>query len=39
MVDEGTSPEAAQEKYVALVEEMKAKYGYDENKTAEAVGS
>lgn len=29
----------AKEKYVALVEEMKTKYGYDANKVPEAVGS
>ncbi|KAJ9138903.1 hypothetical protein NKR23_g8284 [Pleurostoma richardsiae] len=38
-VDEGLTAEQAQEKYVALVEEMKTKYGYDENKVPEAVGS
>ncbi|EGS21965.1 putative fatty acid binding protein [Thermochaetoides thermophila DSM 1495] len=38
LVDDGLTPEEAQEKYVAKVEEMKAKYGYDENKEPEAVG-
>ncbi|KAF3022048.1 hypothetical protein G7054_g8128 [Neopestalotiopsis clavispora] len=38
-VDEGTTPELAQEKYVALVESLKAKLGYDANKAPEAVGS
>lgn len=28
----------AKEQYVALVEKMKAEYGYDENKEPEAVG-
>ncbi|KAK4125553.1 putative fatty acid binding protein [Parathielavia appendiculata] len=37
-VDEGTTPEQAQEKYVTKIEEMKSKYGYDENKEPEAVG-
>lgn len=39
VVDEGVTPDAAQEKYVKLVEELKEKYGYDENKVPEAVGS
>ncbi|RTE73984.1 hypothetical protein BHE90_011577 [Fusarium euwallaceae] len=39
VVDEGVTPEAAQEQYVKLVEELKEKYGYDENKVPEAVGS
>ncbi|KFH40469.1 putative acyl-CoA-binding protein-like protein [Hapsidospora chrysogenum ATCC 11550] len=38
VVDEGTTPEQAQEQYVALVEELKAKHGYDANKEPEAVG-
>lgn len=38
MVDEGISPEEAQKRYVELVETLKAKYGYDENKEPEAVG-
>ncbi|KAK4245228.1 hypothetical protein VTI28DRAFT_9750 [Corynascus sepedonium] len=37
-VDEGITPEQAQEKYVAKIEEMKKTYGYDENKQPEAVG-
>ncbi|KAL2176845.1 putative fatty acid binding protein [Thermothelomyces heterothallicus CBS 202.75] len=37
-VDDGITPEQAQEKYVAKVEELKEKYGYDENKEPEAVG-
>ncbi|KAL2135751.1 hypothetical protein VTI74DRAFT_7121 [Chaetomium olivicolor] len=37
-VDDGLTPEQAQEKYVAKIEEMKATYGYDENKQPEAVG-
>ncbi|KAM5348170.1 hypothetical protein ACJ41O_007994 [Fusarium nematophilum] len=38
IAEEGISPEAAQEKYVALVESLKEKYGYDANKVPEAVG-
>ncbi|KAK4142416.1 acyl-CoA-binding protein [Dichotomopilus funicola] len=38
-VDEGTTPEQAQEKYVAKVEELKEKYGYDAAKEPEAVGA
>ena len=38
LVDEALTPEQAQEKYVAQIEEMKTKYGYDENKAPEAVG-
>jgi diazepam-binding inhibitor (GABA receptor modulating acyl-CoA-binding protein) len=37
-VDEGLTVEQAQEKYVALVETMKEKYGYDAAKEPEAVG-
>ncbi|KAK2025494.1 acyl CoA binding protein [Colletotrichum zoysiae] len=39
VVDEGTTPEQAQEKYVALVNSLKEKYGYDANKEPEAVGA
>ena len=39
VVDEGLTPEQAQEKYVALVESLKESCGYDENKVPEAVGS
>ncbi|PHH65282.1 hypothetical protein CDD81_2694 [Ophiocordyceps australis] len=40
VLDDGvTTPEQAQQNYVAKVEEMKNKYGYDENKIPEAVGS
>lgn len=39
VVDEGVTPDAAQEQYVKLVEELKEKYGYDENKEPEAVGN
>ena len=38
VVDEGTTPGQAETKYVALVESMKKKYGYDASKTPEAVG-
>jgi diazepam-binding inhibitor (GABA receptor modulating acyl-CoA-binding protein) len=39
VVDEGISADTAKERYIALVEEMKAKYGYDASKVPEAVGS
>ena len=39
MVDEGLTPEQAQEQYIAVIEKAKTTYGYDANKTAEAVGS
>lgn len=39
IVDEGISAETAQERYVALVEQLKAKHGFDENKVPEAVGN
>ena len=32
LVDEGVTPEQAQEKYVKKIESMKETYGYDENK-------
>lgn len=38
-VDEGTSESQAKEEYVALVERLKAQYGYDANKEPEAVGN
>ncbi|KAL2691777.1 hypothetical protein Neosp_002168 [[Neocosmospora] mangrovei] len=38
VVEEGVTPDNAQEQYVKLVEELKEKYGYDENKVPEAVG-
>lgn len=38
VVDEGISAETAQERYVALVEQLKAKLGFDENKIPEVVG-
>jgi len=38
VVDDGVTPEEAQTKYVALVEEMKVKYGFDDSKAPEAVG-
>ncbi|KAI5865156.1 acyl-CoA-binding protein [Durotheca rogersii] len=38
LVDEGLSAEAAQERYVKKVEELKEKYGFDANKQPEAVG-
>ncbi|KAL8382832.1 hypothetical protein RB595_006554 [Gaeumannomyces hyphopodioides] len=37
-VDDGNTPESAQEKYVALVEKLKTSCGYDENKVPETVG-
>ena len=36
--EDSLTPEEAQEKYVAKVEEMKATYGYDADKQPEAVG-
>ncbi|KAJ0167718.1 putative acyl-CoA-binding protein [Colletotrichum tanaceti] len=39
VVDEGTTPVQAQEKYVALVDTLKEKYGYDADKEPEAVGN
>jgi len=39
VVDEGITAEQAQTRYVALVENMKTKYGYDAKKVPEAVGS
>ncbi|KAH7384820.1 putative acyl-CoA-binding protein like protein [Cadophora sp. MPI-SDFR-AT-0126] len=39
VVDEGLTSDEAKEKYVALVESFKEKYGYDANKNPEAVGS
>jgi diazepam-binding inhibitor (GABA receptor modulating acyl-CoA-binding protein) len=33
------TPEAAQAKYVELVEKLKATYGYDANKVPETVGA
>ncbi|KAF5007450.1 hypothetical protein FDECE_6212 [Fusarium decemcellulare] len=39
VADEGISADAAQERYVKLVEELKVKYGYDAAKVPEAVGS
>lgn len=35
---ENLTPEAAQEKYVELIESCKEKYGFDESKAPEAVG-
>ena len=32
LADDGLSPEEAQERYVKKVEELKGKYGFDENK-------
>ena len=39
IVDEGVTEDQAKEKYIALVEELKTKYGYDASKAPEAVGS
>ncbi|GBF59725.1 acyl-CoA-binding protein homolog [Trichophyton mentagrophytes] len=38
-VEEGVTPEQAQERYIELVEKLKAKYGYDESKQPESVGA
>ncbi|EMR69322.1 putative acyl binding protein [Eutypa lata UCREL1] len=39
LAEEGITAEQAQERYIAKVEELKGKYGYDANKEPEAVGS
>ncbi|KAH8172921.1 acyl coA binding protein [Sarocladium implicatum] len=39
IVDDGTTPDQAQEKYIALVDRLKESCGYDENKEPEAVGA
>ncbi|KAI1436318.1 acyl CoA binding protein-domain-containing protein [Xylaria sp. CBS 124048] len=39
IVDSGATPEQAQERYIALVEKLKEKYGFDPAKEPEAVGS
>ncbi|KAM4056932.1 acyl coA binding protein [Hirsutella rhossiliensis] len=39
LLDEGVTPDQAQVKYVALVEDLKTKHGYDADKVPEAVGS
>ncbi|UNI21643.1 acyl-CoA-binding protein (ACBP)/diazepam binding inhibitor (DBI)/endozepine (EP) [Purpureocillium takamizusanense] len=39
VVDEAITPQQAQERYVELVEKLKASCGYDENKEPEAVGN
>jgi diazepam-binding inhibitor (GABA receptor modulator, acyl-CoA-binding protein) len=39
IVDEGVTPEQAQEKYVTLIEKLKVEYGFDADKVPEAVGS
>ncbi|KAK7754127.1 hypothetical protein SLS62_003973 [Diatrype stigma] len=39
VAEEGITAQQAQERYIAKVEELKAKYGYDENKEPEAVGA
>ncbi|KAI9833555.1 MAG: hypothetical protein M1826_007169 [Phylliscum demangeonii] len=38
LVDADVTPEQAQERYVQLVEKLKAAYGFDEAKELEAVG-
>jgi diazepam-binding inhibitor (GABA receptor modulating acyl-CoA-binding protein) len=38
-VDEGNTPDQAQEKYIAKVEALKESCGYDANKEPEAVGA
>ncbi|RDL33615.1 Acyl CoA binding protein [Venustampulla echinocandica] len=38
VVDEGIDAETAKARYVKLVESMKTKYGYDADKSPEAVG-
>ncbi|KAI1244242.1 hypothetical protein MGN70_014112 [Eutypa lata] len=39
LAEEGITAEQAQERYIAKVEELKGKYGYDANKEPEAVGA
>lgn len=38
VADEGISSEEAQKRYVAFIETMKEKYGFDESKQPEQVG-
>jgi diazepam-binding inhibitor (GABA receptor modulator, acyl-CoA-binding protein) len=38
VADKGVTSEEAQTKYVALIKDMKEKYGYDADKEPEAVG-
>lgn len=38
IVDEGVTPEQAQEKYIALIELLKTTYGFDADKVPESVG-
>ncbi|KIW33007.1 uncharacterized protein PV07_04511 [Cladophialophora immunda] len=37
-VDAGTTAEAAEDRYIKLVESLKTKYGFDPSKVPEAVG-
>ncbi|KKA31127.1 hypothetical protein TD95_000599 [Thielaviopsis punctulata] len=39
VVEEGVSAAEAQARYVAKIEQMKATYGFDENKVPETVGA
>lgn len=39
IVQEGVTPADAETKYIAFVEEMKKKHGYDPSKTPEEVGA
>ncbi|KAJ8123836.1 hypothetical protein ONZ43_g303 [Nemania bipapillata] len=38
-LEEGLTPEEAQARYIAFVEELKVKYGFDANKEPEVVGN
>uniref|UniRef100_A0A0D6QT57 ACB domain-containing protein n=1 Tax=Araucaria cunninghamii TaxID=56994 RepID=A0A0D6QT57_ARACU len=38
IVDEGVTPEEAEQKYIALIEKMKETYKYDPSKAPEKVG-
>ncbi|KFY19347.1 hypothetical protein V491_04487 [Pseudogymnoascus sp. VKM F-3775] len=38
VVDEGVTPEQAQEQYIALIEQLKVIYEFDANKVPETVG-
>lgn len=37
-MDEGITPQQAEEKYVALVNQLKDKHGYDPDKQPEKIG-
>lgn len=39
LVEDGVTPEQAETKYIALIEELKTKYGFDASKAPETVGA